>query len=112
MPHSRLTHIICSAFSFWRVEFPDEMTGGFIPWDQMTTDTGMRVSVPIRLREVVSGAYLAYRMVCVFLFAWLGTVYCVMSSRRRCPQQLGLVSSRRVVLPVWAHLPILPIHMT
>ncbi len=53
----------CSAFTFWRVEFPNEMTGGFIPWDHMTTDTGMRVSVPIRLREVVSGAYLAHRLV-------------------------------------------------
>ncbi len=41
------------------------MTGGLIPWDHTTTDTGMRVSVPIRLREIVSGAYLAYHAVSV-----------------------------------------------
>ncbi len=45
-----------SAFTLWRVEYPDALIGGAVPWDQ--TRNGMRVSAAVRLRSVVSGAYL------------------------------------------------------
>ncbi len=47
----------CSAFTLWRVEYPDALAGGVIPWERVSN--GIRMSAAIRLRNVVSGAYLA-----------------------------------------------------